>query len=496
MDRLSTEILFYIFDELYVELPYPLAFSVLPPYLPLLPRRHYAAVSRQWQRLAEAHNFAEIRLKSSDLSDFSSIFADPRRGTLLRRLEFTVELPTHGDSRQDHASNDAATATAIHALFKTISSWDSKQEYSNASPLELSLCIEWSSQIGYFNERRSSIARRYLTLQNIELPSAKFITSFSLSSSTGRALHPSAVGLLVRSMPLLDRLALEIRDPDNKRSEMRKDHRMAFAAAFNSWELPQLRHLEITQQGLWLSNHSFECPNLEDDDSIDLFNEAIYQLGQRSPLENLVLHQALVSTNLFAGNSTTALPAYRTTWPYLKTFSIHAQSVAPSGIWYYTGDPGDVEPGSGSPFFHHDDDLSVSGASDTEPDDDIDGDLIVNGARPSHRWRTVPDSEVLGPLLISIANTVRQMPKLQSAAFNIGSDLSGALEVELQCVTPGFTFDNPLDSTVYLPSDGRAARVWVGLSNKWELPLDVKAAWKRWLGEDGKLEFGTMRTKF
>lgn len=487
MDNLSPAILALIIAELYAKPPLPAFISILSPPPVKPPRIQYAAVSRRWQTLAEVHTLSKLKLKSSDLSTFASVFADPRRRALLRRLEFTVEMPTHGDSRDDHAANEAASTASLEALTSLLSSWETQRdaEESRIASFEVCLSVDWAGDLGYLDAVRSSAARRYLAIdESATLEVVKRATSLSVASSTGRALHPTAMCRVVACMPHLEALSLEVLDPANKRLEMRKSHRLALASGLDSLTLRHLRWLSLTRETTTEPyNHSFECGDLEDGTGVDPLCKTIRRIGHRTPLTELKLDTFLVAKDLFSDASDES-----TSWSSLHRFTIRAAPVAPNGRWYYTGNPADVEAGSDTPIVDDDGDDSESDAS-TEPDDDPDRDAIANGTRPSHAWRTVPDSDMLSPLLTSLAGAVQQMPNLQNGALSISHH--EPMDVVVQCVSPGFAITEPPDGQTYAPVQVRTAKIWVSDRTTWKLPDPVRAAWTEWLSDGAKFETGT-----
>jgi hypothetical protein len=174
---------------------------------------------------------------------------------------------------------------------------------------------------------------------------------------------------------------------------------------------------------------------------------------------------------------------------------VRAGIVAPSGAWYYTGNPGAVEPGSDTTGVRSDDeeDSAPSGSEASSTDsDDVDKDAVVNGTRPSHMWRKRPDPEVFGPLAKDMADAVLRMPQLQSGYLEIGTDYGPPIGVVFQCAEAGQGFVDPPDWKQDSEEEKRTRRwkVWVGTATEWEVPDDVNAKWKEWLGEDGKVVVG------
>lgn len=113
MERLSPEVLTIIFTHLLAN--------------PTQERPStYSTVARSWQYAVEAFSFANITIKSQDLKDLTRILSGPgrHRRCLLRQLNYNIGLPTYGDSREDHVTNEHAFGSAVQSLFELVQSWD------------------------------------------------------------------------------------------------------------------------------------------------------------------------------------------------------------------------------------------------------------------------------------------------------------------------------------------------------------------------------------
>jgi hypothetical protein len=254
-----------------------------------------------------------------------------------------------------------------------------------------------------------------------------------------------------------------------------------------------LECLHLAGAELYIYNHSLNCGDLRDS-VVDPLNSAILSLTQRAPIKRLNLEHWLVSTELFTGSSDSI-------WAGLRQFDISGGSMAPSGEWYWTGDPTSVQREStagygsdyeGSTHYSSDSDISWhrSPRDDSGSEDNSDRDAIRNGHRPNHAWRNKPDWGMLTPLLVGMARAVHRMPNLQRGRLLLRDITIG--DVCVECAAPGFRY---ADRNMYEPKKFRTCRFFVGEADDkttWltleQLPDEVRSTWREWLGEQGVME--------
>ncbi|ETS75982.1 hypothetical protein PFICI_12926 [Pestalotiopsis fici W106-1] len=507
MDKLSPEIVSLVVSHFLAKpqsvapilLSRPLLGRLPLGRAPTKPQRGPYTLSRTWQRAVETHTFASIRLKSTELSEFAAIFSDVRRQRLLRHLTFVVCLPTHGDSREDHATNVAAFTDALKDLLGLLAQWDQNAAGGEALPdlkLWLWFAYDIRSEDGpvdhHFNAEKSSAARRYLDGNFDGFPLVQRISSFKIDVSLGKAPHPGTICRIAGLFPRLQELDIEYRDPAIKRREMRREHRLALAAGLKDMcSLLGLTKLHVRRQGGWdPRNHSFTCQDLEDEEHIDPLCESIRQVAEQGRLTDLKLNNVLVSPDLFRNRRSGAVSEDRP-MPALRRLHIEDGIISPSGKWYYTGNPNAVEAESSRNSAEpddEDDELSDSDSEISNDEDDTDRDVIVNGERPVHMWRTRPDPETFDPLIADMATALQRMPALERACLDIGGNLEGSVAVIIQCVQRGQGFFMPPDRIQDTEAAKQVARckAWVGAATEWEVPREATAAWKAWVGEEGQ----------
>lgn len=511
MDKLSPEIISLIVKFLNIKPPptYPAAddpaWRTWPRPRPAPPPRGsiYATVSRKWQYAAEAQSLARIKLKSTDLSAFATIFSEPRRKAALRRLDFCVCLPSNGDSRALHAANEEVARTAITSLLSLLGEWESDGNTGDTSAdamgsLQLSIQFRLDEDLLYdsdgpthqgFDLANSSAARRYISLGEDEarLPSVQLVSSLILDANPGMVLHPTALCQLAAAFPRLSNLDLEYLDPAIKRRDMRREHRLALANGLRGLRerLPQLKRLRIKRMGLRDPvNHSFAATTLaihDQETGVDPLCEAIRDLSQGT-LAELELVSIILSPDLFRdGRNAGPGQPDTTVWPHLQRLKITAGLLAPSGEWYYTGDPDDVEQGWGSPVDGRSE--SDDGGSNASGDsaDHEEQDLVVNGQRPHHAWRTRPDARFESLMLdLADAASKRRMPSLQWACLNFGLDQSDAVGIKARRMQAGQALvDSP--GRVALEEDDVAVsrlKFWVGMHTRWDVPAEFIRKWE------------------
>jgi hypothetical protein len=166
--------------------------------------------------------------------------------------------------------------------------------------------------------------------------------------------------------------------------------------------------------------------------------------------------------------------------------------MAPSGNWYWTGNPSAVKRGSTDGYGTDANSYLFREPDDSGTDDDSAKDAIRNGWRPMHEWRVKPDWGMLTPLLVDMARAVQRMPNLQRGRLLLRN--SSISNVSVQCAAPGFRY---ADFDRYEPMKVRTCRFYVGKNNDtstWltleQIPEEVRAAWREWLGDDGVMETG------
>lgn len=509
MNNISNEILDLIIDHLS---------EVAPALAP------YATVSPYWRILVERRLFAKIKITSDELARFGQVFrTSQRRRALLRKLHYDALLPTYGahainvtESRDDHLANIAALGGAVRALFFALHEWEERE---SGLGLELTLDIYSPMDHGHrpghigYGIGPARRAGRYLKLNLDEdkgsLPSVPLITKFVLPHNFGRPVIPSVATQLLSVMPNVQAAEIELLEPPMIKPCLRRHHRILLADRLNTLDLSRLERLNLhCETSPTPLNHSFRRWDALGD-TPDALNLALRRLSQSSPLlTEMKISGLAISPALFDNDNDNDA-----TWPSLQRLDVTADLVAPSGAWYYTGEPGDAElDDAGRQMLSRLETLTAAGAAleDAAPedfdgtetrsqgwvaayDDDDDEMLLLKGERPSYEWRTRPDPETFDPLVRALADAAtRRMPRLRRLGFRMGMDLSEPVGVTVECLEAGERSVDPPDLRDEGDEETRVRRwkVWTGIAARWDVPEDVAGAWARWVGEGGKVVLG------
>lgn len=516
MESLSPEVLTIIFTHLFAK--------------PTQERPSaYSTVARNWQCVVEAFSFANITIKSKELEDLTRFLSGPgrHRRCLLRQLNYNICLPTCGDSREDHASNEHAFGSAVQSLFNLLDSWDKHDDDDENEDRKIGR-VTWRSRPNMelhlwlshdidtktadgpvdhaFDVCNSSAARRYHNLlSEFNIPQVQCVSSLRIGATLGRAPHPTTLVQIVSLLPSLESVDLTYWDPAVKRHDLRKEHRVALGDGLRelSRKLPRLERLCIRRQdGLDPSNHSFACSDLQRD-GVDPLCDGIRHLMVTCHLKELQLENIIISPDLFrlwpTSNRLSSADQEAPTVLHLQRLDIKSGILAPSGKWYYTGDPASVKASEGD-FILDDDDEDDDTEEDKDSDDSNDEDnstrdRSVNGERPHYEWRTLPDPETFDPLIQDLTDVMlKRMPSLQWARLEIGCGLDEFAGIIIQCCEAGQPFVHPPGKRRKRPwvedLTVRRCKAWVGKASKWDIPSDVMATWRGWAGASGSIETG------
>ncbi|KAI0436523.1 hypothetical protein F4803DRAFT_556913 [Xylaria telfairii] len=498
MNDMSNEILDLLIDHLS---------EVAPALAP------YATVSPSWRIAVERRLFAKIKITSDELARFEHMFTTrQRRRTMLRKLHYDALLPIYGahaisvtESRDDHLANSSALSGAVRALFSALHKWGERE---GGRGLDLTLDIYSPMDHGH---RPSGIgygigparrAGRYLKLDLGEdkesLLSVPLITKFALPHNFGRPVIPSVAMQLLSVMPNVESAEIELLEPPMIKPSLRLHHRFLLADRLNSLDLSRLErlilHCETSPTPL---NHSFRCWDALGD-TPDKLNLALRRLSQESPLlREMKISGLAISPELFDNDAT---------WLSLQRLDITANLIAPSGEWYYTGEPEDAElDDTGRQMISRLETLTAGELEDPAPEDfdytetysqiwvDADEEML-KGERPSYEWRTRPDPQTFDSLIRAMADAATgRMPRLRRLGFQMGMDMSEPIGVTVECLEAGESSVDPPDLKEEADEETSVRRwkVWTGIAASWDVPGEVAEAWRRWVGDGGKVIVGS-----
>jgi hypothetical protein len=216
----------------------------------------YATISRNWQYAVERITFSSIGLKSTELGDFSRMFAPAHRNAVLRSLRYEIVLPTYDDlacavfeSAEDQDANDDAFSEAVHGLFAVLKSWPENmpqtQHRSQPAPLALYISkvyspydrmhrnwdlnvIQWMEyQSGkrddLFDERyQHSVIRLKRWEQLQTLPR---VIEFRVRGRWRRILGPQSIARIASKFPSLEKIRWKLNDDENNDADTRQQLR-------------------------------------------------------------------------------------------------------------------------------------------------------------------------------------------------------------------------------------------------------------------------------
>ena len=216
-----------------------------------------STVSRTWQFVIECHTMRAVRIKSTDLQEFSKIFLHHNRRAALKKLAFDVVLPPYSDdqstrfeTQQDNRRNNEVQTDAIHSLFSILHSWDeevgipgngsaSYQRPANAGHTSLILKAYSSADPGqrpeitscHFGARESLYEERYqrsfLRISMCdELPTASRIRSFEARELCyQRRIEGASLSRVAAKLPNLEKIYWAVNDDEKIYETVRQQHR-------------------------------------------------------------------------------------------------------------------------------------------------------------------------------------------------------------------------------------------------------------------------------
>lgn len=224
-----------------------------PSILPL-----YATVCKSWVDHIERRTFQTIRLKSTELEEFSGLL-NSRRVAALSRLSYEVVLPTYSENacakfetQKDQENNDIAFTDAIVSLFKCIKSWDmdednQPEDKSSNEPgsLEFVLSdiyspmdeIHRGREVYEEDRRQWELGRRhdlwnlrykhsFLKLLKPEtLPAIFRFSKFSKEDGLHRNVAPASLALMASKFPNMQAFQCICSDDEKKYPEVRQQLR-------------------------------------------------------------------------------------------------------------------------------------------------------------------------------------------------------------------------------------------------------------------------------
>ncbi|KAI5866005.1 hypothetical protein GGS23DRAFT_364140 [Durotheca rogersii] len=409
----------------------PETFQQILSYLdePLAP---YASVSRRFQHVIERKTFAAVRTHSTEaaLAEFDSVFADARRRSLVRKLDFYVDLPDISKKRfkklqssREAADNDATFSRAVSGLFTRLHGWaDALGDPEQAQPFHLAVSSA-SPKDGYVPDSPNSHGAdpawpirnwfKYIQLEGVrELPVLPFVTAYS---DSGRRIHPSAVATIWQALPRIKMVRWRHYTAPRRLAALKTRLRASLSSALLLPDFSRLETLAIYHEDSDPLNHNWEPESLLDAGNRDALSRAINRVLRLPSIRKVKLTGTwILSPEVFAVDDD---DGDESPFRALEDLELGVSAMTPAGGWYFTGDrasaPASSERDESDSEAEHSRaafDSQDSEASDFLPEFEwarLDGDI------PYADFRRHPDAATLDPFLVAVARAVVRMPALR-----------------------------------------------------------------------------------
>ena len=210
-----------------------------------------SAVSRRWQFVIECHTMHTIDVESTELQDFSRVFAHHNRRAALKKLVFNVVLPSYSDDEcalfetlQDKQRNSEVFSDAVHSLTSILHSWDedvgmlgnATASYQRPvitgrislvlgaySPSDQDDTIDEYDKDTLYQDRWQ---RSFLRISRCyELPKVSRICDFKTVEWRFRHIEGASLAEVAAKLPNLEKISWSVYDDDKVYTAMRQQHR-------------------------------------------------------------------------------------------------------------------------------------------------------------------------------------------------------------------------------------------------------------------------------
>ena len=361
-----------------------------------------SAVSRTWQFVIECHTMRDVRIKSTDLQEFSKIFLRHNRRAALKKLAFDVVLPSYSDAqstrfetREEKQRNNEVLTDAVHSLFSILHAWDEEvgipgngsasyqrpvhvgrtslilKAYSSADPGQrpvISSC-HFGARESLYEERYQ---RSFLRIARCdELPTASRIRFFEARELCYyRRIEGASLARVAAKLPNLEKIYWAVNDDEKIYETVRQQHRFGkvlrhsqttpppktdgradFAQSLAMIPMQFLTRVDLTVFNDAPQNHLFKPPSalLPSAPSTDHLSLALHTLSLSPNLTHFHLSGDIVLSPCFFWPQDPAGPT--PFWPQLQELTVELNITTPDGNWLYKRDPDDPH--------HYDDDEDV-----------------------------------------------------------------------------------------------------------------------------------------
>ncbi|KAI8208205.1 hypothetical protein K4K52_001519 [Colletotrichum sp. SAR 10_76] len=368
----------------------------------------------------------QLSSDSDSLRQFDEDFSDPLRRAQVRVLHYKILLPPISEkrikkfqSRKEAAANSVAITQALLDLFTRLHVWDSASEAGEESGIKLVTKIESSYQppaeddyihdgapIWYFrNDLKYLGLEESLLLSSGLLPEVCAISHVHVKTGQYR-LHPSLLVVLTKSLPALRRLTFKLTMPTRRYMFQRREIRCALADAMRDASLDHLEVLEIRLYDGAPEDERFRLDVLTNSEGQDDLSMAIRDMLKLPKLrEASFLGSWILSPSAFQTDTSFG--------PRLEHLSFEITPVTPDGKWLVTGNIEDAWENNDRPSTEET--LAALDSQDSDATDYIPDHswFREDGNYPQCFFRYTFDSRTFDPLLVSLAQGVRNMPVLR-----------------------------------------------------------------------------------
>lgn len=203
--------------------------------------RQCASISPCWQHAVEQRTFSKLKVRSDKFSLFEIALQHAHRRRAVSSIEYEIILPSYSRARcwkrerlWEHEENNVVFSQAIHAIMRVLHAWQTEGEAAtsnshNSRPIQL--CIKASSQRDASDLQRKGIGLyrmngNFLSLTEpySDVPKVERVKELQITG-TWRPLHPEAALKIITSMPNLEVVELDSKQPWPKWEAMIREHR-------------------------------------------------------------------------------------------------------------------------------------------------------------------------------------------------------------------------------------------------------------------------------
>ncbi|KAK2878168.1 hypothetical protein FQN49_001093 [Arthroderma sp. PD_2] len=451
----------------------------------------YLTVSRRWQRVIERFYFEDLRIKSTDLSTFATLFreTEAHRKALVKELDLRVLLPTYdGNNYHQHeeANNDVFSNTVLE-LFRVLETFNEdegvKRNIRRGDGIHLAIHIIVSPSDNFNHlDHIYKIRGRYIQLLHHErLPILLCVSKFfSRRARESRNLDPASGILIAGKLKGLRVSRNAYNDSrDSFSDETRKIIRPAFTNALSLYT-HSLEMFRLEMEYSYPLDEAIDPPSYIPSSSlVDPMNLAFHDFIQRTGVSIVGINGShIISPDFFWPYDNFKLDNFKAAptpfWPNLRELCVSISSATPDGGWYFISDS---KIASHSEFIG----ATTSSKNNTQKSDSTDD--------PENTFRSIPNPERMNPLLIAVARAIRYAPSIE--------------RVDLCCSDPALSpkyikiegFKRQFD--IYYRTSGAESPFYEGPQTQkpsficdvedWRPNKDVERYWMEALGPDGEI---------